>query len=594
MPRSFPRDPGDDMPATNASKLYLALTLSGLALLHGCDDVPDLSPPNEPPVANDDSVTLLQDLVVDLFVTNNDVDIDGDPLTVEITSQPANGMVELSGATTIRYTPDRLFAGSDTFTYRITDSVGFQDDAQVRIEILDRELRVLFETESSSGVNRLYLLDSRKVDELTDLSAELAADESVRGWIYDALRAQALITTSANRILAVPLEDLSMTVIRELNVAATETLDPGVDVTDFGRVVYTVDNRYIRTLNFDSTDTQNIDRGWSPSTMGLGFLAQSGTSVVLQGSLGSPRRAAIYQATIGTSTPIAVLDVTDATAIARTRSLRAQNSMLWLLEQPGTPAVGGFSCAAPPEQRLSNVSFTALANPAISTDLNAASGLLPEPATIISYAVADTSQALLIAGCPSGSDTINLIEVPYTDPSTARVIATTTAPLHDVDAASGGATAVYVIEEMGALHPVRLELDETTIVSTDFAADVVAFAGFDTDEGLVAPVSRFSADGRRWLFVGPVDGAPRNLTWVEITTLASESLALPFDIGEPISDGYHAFVASDNGDGTSTVALVDLGAPDVMPLIVPGTVVRADGALAAARTRLAPVPPPTP
>lgn len=582
------------MPAPTATSPRLALLLTGAALLHGCGDVPDLSPPNEPPRANDDSVTLLQDLVVDLFVTNNDVDIDGDPLTVEITRPPANGSAELSGASTIRYTPGRLFVGTDTFGYRITDLAGFQDDAEVTITVLERELRVLFETETEAGINRVYLLDSREPDTLTDMSAGLADDESVVGWIYDVLRSQALITTDANRLLAVPLADPTATEILALQVADTETLDPGLDVTDFGRVAYTVDNRHLRTIDLDDAETQSFDRGWSPSTMRLGFLAAAGTSAVLQGGFGTPRRAAIYQATIGTTAPVAVVDVADADAIPRTLLLEAQNSMLWLLEQPGATADGGFTCAAPPEQRLSHVSVTSLVNPSVSTDLNAGSGLLAEPAAVIAYAAAEQSDALVIAGCPSGADEISLIEVPYASPSTARVLTTTPLPLHVVDAANGGNTVVYAVEDAGALHPVRLQLGDSSVDRTDFSAEVPDYAGFDGAMGLVAPVSRFSADGRRWLFVGPVDGAPRNLVWVEMDTLASASLALPFDIGEPISDGYHAFVTSDNGDGTSSVALIDLGAPAITPLAVPGQVVRSEGALATPRTRLAPVPPPTP
>lgn len=569
-----------------------ALPALTLTLLQGCSDVPDLSPPNEPPTAEDDNATILQDQVVNLFVTSNDVDIDGDVLTVELTSTPANGTAEvLDDGATVRYTPNRLFAGSDGFGYRITDTAGFQSEASVTIDVEPRELQVVFEARDDAGVGRLYVIDSRTPDSLIDLTASLAADEQLRSWVYDRFERRVLITTDANRLLAISLGDTDAIETFELVVADTETLDPGVDIVELRRAVYTVDNRWLRTLTFNTDMTrQSFDQGWTNSTMELAFLSPTGTAAVMLGGLGSPRNAAIYLATVSANAPIAVVETPSATAQPRARLLAGQTEMVWLLEEPGDPQRGGFDCAMPPEQRLSALSWTSLTDPANSTDLNAASGLLTAPASVISYAVANGATAALIAGCPAGAADTRLVEVPYADPATARVLATISSPLHALDYAPGGTTAVYSIEDGDALVPVRLEIAESAVEATDFAAQAPGYAPFDTGEDLIAPLSQFSSDGRRWLFVGPASGSPRELSWVEIETLAAASLTLPFDAGEPLSDGYHAFVSSANGDGTSTIALVDLDEPVVTPVIVPGVLVDAQGALALPTARLAPVP----
>ncbi len=48
---------------------------------------------NDAPVANDDTATTDEDTAVDIDVLGNDSDIDGDPLTIDSVTQPANGTV---------------------------------------------------------------------------------------------------------------------------------------------------------------------------------------------------------------------------------------------------------------------------------------------------------------------------------------------------------------------------------------------------------------------------------------------------------------------------------------------------------------------
>ncbi|MEM7273657.1 MAG: Ig-like domain-containing protein [Actinomycetota bacterium] len=78
---------------------------------------------NRPPIATPDEARTLSDRAVTIPVLNNDSDPDGDPISVEgIASQPANGRVEINEDGTVRYIPRAGYAGTDEFTYTLTDS----------------------------------------------------------------------------------------------------------------------------------------------------------------------------------------------------------------------------------------------------------------------------------------------------------------------------------------------------------------------------------------------------------------------------------------------------------------------------------------
>jgi hypothetical protein len=56
-------------------------------------------------------------------VLANDIDVDGDTLTVTSVTQGANGSVIDNGDGTITYTPDPDWNGVDTYTYTVSDGV---------------------------------------------------------------------------------------------------------------------------------------------------------------------------------------------------------------------------------------------------------------------------------------------------------------------------------------------------------------------------------------------------------------------------------------------------------------------------------------
>ncbi len=89
---------------------------------------------NSAPIAADDVAVTDQDTAVLIDVLDNDSDPEGGALTIDAFSAPANGAVAASG-TLLEYTPDSGFAGVDSFTYDISDSLGEVATATVDITV---------------------------------------------------------------------------------------------------------------------------------------------------------------------------------------------------------------------------------------------------------------------------------------------------------------------------------------------------------------------------------------------------------------------------------------------------------------------------
>jgi hypothetical protein len=78
---------------------------------------------SSPPTPQDDTFDATEDLPNQLIdVLWNDTDPDGDLLTISSVAMAVNGMTSVSG-NMISYTPNANFAGTDSFTYYVTDNV---------------------------------------------------------------------------------------------------------------------------------------------------------------------------------------------------------------------------------------------------------------------------------------------------------------------------------------------------------------------------------------------------------------------------------------------------------------------------------------
>ena len=574
------------MPRFCAPILTIALALS----LAACDEVPDLSLPNEPPQAVDDEVELLQDASLTIDVTANDIDVDGNVNLVEVVAEPDNGAVEVVTGVVV-YTPDRLFAGTDTFDYRITDLEGESDEATVTVTVKNRQTRALFAAEDT-GLRRLYMLDSRQPDAVVELSEAFEATESLRGWAYDDVQQEAVMLTDADRIAIVPLSDPSAAEFFAIDLEAGETVDDGFDILPLaGEAAFSVNHRFVRTFNLDDGTFESVDTGWTDSTMEILFYSTTSTAVLMSGTLGDPPVTAFYQVSTDGAAPDLLFEAEDATGTISANADLSANEMVWLLEQPGETGAGPFSCQNPPEQRLSSLSSVSLLDVATIVDLNAASGLLPDGTDIISYDPSPTSgRRVYVAACPPGVDIVQLIEIPLADATGASVLSTendASDAFYGVDVASGAVYVIYVADGDTGLRPVLVDRSDTSMdpVVTSLADATPGFETFTDGMVVRAPASAFSTDSRRWLFVAPDGGEPTLLTWLDLDGLTTASTTLPFATTEPpVSDGYLAFVTA----GTDA-AIVRLDGTPATAVTLPGTPVRAEGALAVSPVVFAPV-----
>ncbi|MBA3318535.1 MAG: Ig-like domain repeat protein, partial [Gemmatimonadales bacterium] len=93
--------------------------------------------PDTPPTAVDDgfSATAGVELSVPApGVLANDSDADGDPLSAQLLTGVANGVLALNADGSFTYTPNATFVGTDSFTYQVTAGAGI-DSAMVTIVV---------------------------------------------------------------------------------------------------------------------------------------------------------------------------------------------------------------------------------------------------------------------------------------------------------------------------------------------------------------------------------------------------------------------------------------------------------------------------
>ena len=93
-----------------AALLVLCSTATALVAL------PEVAAAAAPDVRRDVAWTN-PDAAVTVEVLANDVDADGDSLTVSAVADPAHGTATVATSSSVRYTPDAGFSGTDVVTY---------------------------------------------------------------------------------------------------------------------------------------------------------------------------------------------------------------------------------------------------------------------------------------------------------------------------------------------------------------------------------------------------------------------------------------------------------------------------------------------
>jgi len=93
-----------------------------------------VNPENDPPIAIGDIAVTDEDTAVDIAVLANDIDVDGDALTIESASA-ANGALTVNPDGTLHYAPVANFHGADTITYTVTDGHGATSTATAVVTV---------------------------------------------------------------------------------------------------------------------------------------------------------------------------------------------------------------------------------------------------------------------------------------------------------------------------------------------------------------------------------------------------------------------------------------------------------------------------
>jgi len=124
---------------------------------------------NTPPVAEDQSLTIIQDKASALKLLASDAD--GNTLTYALLTQPAHGI--LSGtAPSLTYTPASGYAGNDAFTFRVSDGKASSNTATVRLYVGAVASGLQAEFFHWSGLSAVPVFGSRRAD-LSQVDAQI-------------------------------------------------------------------------------------------------------------------------------------------------------------------------------------------------------------------------------------------------------------------------------------------------------------------------------------------------------------------------------------------------------------------------------------
>lgn len=100
-----------------------------------------VTPVNDDPTATDDSATVTANTAAVIDVLDKDSDPENEPLAIVSVTQGANGTVATDG-TSITFTPNAGFVGTDSFTYTIDDGQGGSATGTVSVIVLPGAITV--------------------------------------------------------------------------------------------------------------------------------------------------------------------------------------------------------------------------------------------------------------------------------------------------------------------------------------------------------------------------------------------------------------------------------------------------------------------
>lgn len=145
-----------------------------------CDSayvVIEVSPVNDAPIAIDDIVVGFEERISTFYPTQNDIDVDGDSLSVQLGVSPEHGNFALGANNGLVYLPTTNFIGWDTLSYLTCDSAQLCDEALVYIlvEAVNDAPTIItetFETDIGKAVE-INLLENDKDEEGNNLTVSI-------------------------------------------------------------------------------------------------------------------------------------------------------------------------------------------------------------------------------------------------------------------------------------------------------------------------------------------------------------------------------------------------------------------------------------
>ena len=194
-----------------------------------------VAPVNDAPVASDDTVSTDEDTALTFASSQlaaDDLDVDGDALTVTEVRNATNGTVTLDADGTILFTPDANFAGIAGFDYTVSDGQGGFDTAHVTVQVRPVNDAPVAASDAFFGMEDTALV--LQPEDLLANDADLDGDALTITRVFDAVNGTATLMPDGT-IVVTPDANFDGVVRFEYAIA-----DPSGETSEaFGYVVAT-------------------------------------------------------------------------------------------------------------------------------------------------------------------------------------------------------------------------------------------------------------------------------------------------------------------------------------------------------------------